>query len=437
MLNNFHSIFPGGLKEVADAASEYWKNLSDKEKEPYVLKAKQAKTAPADPRCDDTRERYTSLGIPLSQVIREKEEREEKVRQAKFAVDKMLETCFVDARLDCTPFFILTFNYFTKDIKGKYYPCEMGLVKFTIAKGVTTKCHSLINPLKLPLGHAFAAKDHSERTHKLTPPPNALGDTDYSEILTTMVEFLKVNDDFGNGKKFKLLVMEDEKEMVENILTQFCEVGEVDIKQFELLPLTYFFEKLRLQCEIYYLLETDIPFSYAVACSHLERDIYQYYRGNGCPIHEEDEVNNHCALSKATRWAYTILDQTMDVCEVTKKCAGLHYPIDCLIEPAAETKDEKKEREKQDNDSSDQSDDESKISILTSGQTSVRTIPRGRVKDEFDDAESLVSDFADRLSLFGPSGRGRGGYNNYSNRKETGTIPKEPKARQYDDYKFF
>lgn len=57
------------------------------------------------------------------------------------------------------------------------------------------------------------------------------------------------------------------------------------------------------------MLKTDFLFSFAVASSHLERDIFQYYRYNGCKIHDEYDVNDYCALSRPTRWAFTIFDQ--------------------------------------------------------------------------------------------------------------------------------
>lgn len=74
------------MKEVADSAAPYWKNLTKKEKEPYEEKAKEDKL-----RVKLYGERYTSLGIPLSEVKREQEEREAKKRKEKETIDKMLD----------------------------------------------------------------------------------------------------------------------------------------------------------------------------------------------------------------------------------------------------------------------------------------------------------------------------------------------------------
>lgn len=342
---------------------------------------------------------YTSLGIPISQIEQEKEEQEAKVKQEHAAIEKMMEKCFVEASLTTTPFFIISFNYFSKDLKGKYFPCEMGIVKFTINEGVTTKCHSLINPGKLPLGHAFAAKDHSERTHMLQPPPNAIGDTDYAEILETAIEFLIVNSNCGKGDKLPLLVMEDERKMTEDILSQFCNAANVEFERFELLPLTYFFQRLRDTCELYYMFKTEFTFSYAVASRHMDRDVYQYYRGNGCPLHEDEEINIHCALSRATRWAFVILDQTMDVCGVTTKHPGLHYPMNCSFDSAKKVRKENNDNESEEED---------------------------YFKDDLDDSVSYEADLTNRFSLLDTNGNDEGAYNYYvKEKKNQGAIRKK------------
>lgn len=272
----------------------------------------------------------------------------------------------------------------------------MGVVKFSIKHGITKKCHSLINPGPLPLGHAFIAKDHSEKTHKLPPPPNAIGDSDYVGILTTMTDLLNDGSKFNDGKFFPLLVAENEQEIVQNILIQFCEAAQIEVEQYVLLPITYFFEKLRLACEKFYQYKSEFKFSYAVASSHLERDIYQYHKGNGCTVHEEGEININCALSRATRNAYVILDQTCDVCEIKEKRKGFHYPPDCDIEPdyvvkKEESDDEVKKEESDDDEKTvkdEDSDNETGFSISTGAYDRLRA---GRVKDEFDDASSSTT----------------------------------------------
>lgn len=160
-------------------------------------------------------------------------------------------------------------------------------------------------------------------------PPKALGENDYTailnEIVTLFVEERTCEDDL-----FPILVIEEEMEMVERIVQDMCEKAEIDYDGMRLLPLTYFFQKLRESVDLHYL-ETKTTFTFAIAQSHLERDQYQYHVGNGCRLHESEDVNIHCALSKVTRWAYYILDQTMDLIGV-EKMPGFHFPKECVID---------------------------------------------------------------------------------------------------------
>lgn len=204
----------------------------------------------------------------------------------------------------------------------------MGIVRFSIRQGLTKKFHSLINPGTLPFGHQLTAKDHSDKTHKLPIPPNAIGDTDYVAILGALTDFLSQNSLYKYAKAFPLFVLNTEMEIVENILTQFCTGANIDVEPYILLPLTHFFQRLRENCEQYYKFKSTDQFSYAEASISLKSDIYKYHKGNGCHYHENKGGNCDCALARPTRAAYTILYHTVDVCNVKKKYYGLHYPVD-------------------------------------------------------------------------------------------------------------
>lgn len=277
----------------------------------------------------------------------------------------------------------------------------MGAIAFSIKNGIQMKCHSLINPGKLPLGHAFAAKSHSERTHKLPPPPNAKGDEDYVIIINLLTEFLTQLKN-SNDKVFLLLVMEQEQEMVENLLTQLCDAAEISTEKYVVLPLIYFFEKLRQYCEAYYRYKPNFPFTYAAAISHLERDIFDYIPGNGCEYHEKDEINIHCALSRVTRYAYIILEHTMDICEVESKKPTFHFPAGYFIK-GTENNEFKEQTNltlthQSEENNNKQSDEESTYTI-SKIESSKKPFAQGRVKDEYDDMSSTVTATTTGLSF--------------------------------------
>lgn len=79
------------MREVSDAASPSWTKMTKEEKAPFEEKAKMDKSKPKQPG-----ERYTSLGVPLSDVLREKEEGQAKKQKQKEMIDKMLEKCITN-----------------------------------------------------------------------------------------------------------------------------------------------------------------------------------------------------------------------------------------------------------------------------------------------------------------------------------------------------
>lgn len=81
------------MKEVAEAAAPFWKNLTAEEKGPYEARAKEEKM-----KQKMHGERYTSLGIPLSQVQREEDEKKNKALKQRETIDKILEEAVNEKR---------------------------------------------------------------------------------------------------------------------------------------------------------------------------------------------------------------------------------------------------------------------------------------------------------------------------------------------------
>ena len=72
--------FPGGVKDVADAASEEWRNMSAAEKDDYVKFAKENKDVDRPNRPKPLEKKFNSEGVCLAQIEREKQARERKER---------------------------------------------------------------------------------------------------------------------------------------------------------------------------------------------------------------------------------------------------------------------------------------------------------------------------------------------------------------------
>uniref|UniRef100_A0A336KZF2 CSON001911 protein n=1 Tax=Culicoides sonorensis TaxID=179676 RepID=A0A336KZF2_CULSO len=370
--------FPGGLKEVSHAASSTWKEMSPSQRERFELLAKIEKQ-----KDRKHGERYTSQGRPISEVRREEEEKRAKEEAQKQAVVKLIQDAVRHNKLDTNPFYILSFNYFLKEPNNlKYYPCELGIVRFSIANGITKKYHSLINPGTLPLGYRWEITDHHNKTHKLPIPPHALGEEEYEKVLQDMLE-LFCEERSAVEEVFPILVLESEMHMAECILNEFLDKAELEYDAIQILPLTYFFHKLRVAVDKIYL-ETESQFSFAIAMSHLERDQYQYYQGNGCKFHEKDDVNIHCALSRPTRNAYYIIDQTISLIGGKKK-VGYHYPKGCIID---------EDEDVQSDENNDEKDYKPKYEKYSDDDNYTEEVDLKVTKHEFsDDEESTTVDY--------------------------------------------
>ena len=75
--------FPNGMKDVANEASDDWKNLSPAEKERYNRIAKEHRHDPRPNIPKKQERRFNSQGVSLAQIEREQQEKEARIRQTK------------------------------------------------------------------------------------------------------------------------------------------------------------------------------------------------------------------------------------------------------------------------------------------------------------------------------------------------------------------
>lgn len=78
------------MRDVSIHAAEPWKKLNNDQKEKYERMAKAHKQ-----QVKQHGERYTSQGIPLSQVQKEDEERQRKLDDRKTKIDEILNDAVV------------------------------------------------------------------------------------------------------------------------------------------------------------------------------------------------------------------------------------------------------------------------------------------------------------------------------------------------------
>lgn len=295
--------FSGGMDEVMREAGPHWDKLDDEEREVYKEKAKAYKKLPRK----NYGERYTSQGIPYSQVEREQRERAAKIELIRNSIADRIQTACVKNELETMKVFFISFNHFCKTTNNVYVPAEMALVKYCLETGVIDKMHEYINPQKIPLGLALDAITWSEESHRLPVPPDSMGETDFSVLLEKILNFI----DYEDEKKCKnFLLFTDAKEvaMTENILSQFTEDSKM-LSTFLVCPLGEFFYQLKVATERYGLGLDKANFpGRTLADILLKKDPYEYTAGISCEFHEELGNPRYCALSRVVRWSYIISD---------------------------------------------------------------------------------------------------------------------------------
>lgn len=175
------------------------------------------------------------------------------------------------------------------------------------------------------MGLAYTAKQHSDDTHKLKPPPYAMGEKNYETIFEEIRNFINPN----NEADFPALyTLQEHIPWVTSILKQFaievCHYEDEAEEMFTIFSIS----------ELFYLLNKNtakVPFnSNHIAKAMIDKDPYEYRPGLACEFHEEEDVPKFCAQSMAIRWAFTICDHICKEIDI-KMVAGRHVPRDSAI----------------------------------------------------------------------------------------------------------
>lgn len=165
--------FRGGMAEVADAASNEWKSLSQKERDDYNAYAKENRHL--EERKDVPKrleKKYNSQGISFAQIEREEAEKKRKQEAIEkfvsdFIKDKNIGWCIlipsklfifrdiisenlcVADNLKNDPIYLIHVNKFcrTEDKDDPiYYAAELAICKFSVLEGIIDTYHTFLNP---------------------------------------------------------------------------------------------------------------------------------------------------------------------------------------------------------------------------------------------------------------------------------------------------
>lgn len=313
-----------GMPDVADKAGLIWKDMKPNERAPYDAQAKDEKM-----KLRKNNEKLTSQGIPLSYIENEAKQKDLTERLMKKEIEDTVKQAYSNDTLAEQTYYFIMANYFAKTLKGAYIPAEIALSKYSLKDGIINKFHSYINPGNLPIGMGYQAKSHSENTHQLPIPPQAMGESNYGLLMREIYRFVGSDE---NGKVPPLYTHKDHIPMVESVIETLQSEHFTDEKiQFRIYPLQYLFYTLKTATAEKG--DAKKPESIFVSEAIFERDTYEYQHGIACDYHDKLDVSKYCALSYTVRWGYMFSDY-MCYDLALDMVAGVHVPLDADLKVA-------------------------------------------------------------------------------------------------------
>uniref|UniRef100_A0A1A9WKI0 HMG box domain-containing protein n=1 Tax=Glossina brevipalpis TaxID=37001 RepID=A0A1A9WKI0_9MUSC len=286
------------LREATAEAGKIWETMNMQERASYNEKAKDEKI-----RVRKGGEKLTCVGTPISQVEKEKLELEQKEKQIKRTIEQTVKNSVKDGNLEHKSYFFISVNYFTKPMNDDrfYIPAELAVCEYSLKQGVSRIFHTLINPGIKPYGRQYEAQQHSETTHNLPLPPNAMGDENLGNIYNSVLKFVSTTDDYPPlytlGESIKTVIS------VLDFLKSDLPAANIDLNIY---PIQYlFFVMKESTCEQG---ELEKPSTFHITDAYFERDYFEYQSGIGCQFHEDKDRNKYCTQSIVTRWGYMFSD---------------------------------------------------------------------------------------------------------------------------------
>ncbi|XP_074662000.1 protein maelstrom homolog [Tubulanus polymorphus] len=290
--------FPNGLRDVAGVCRDSWKALPEHEKEKYEQKAREEKAKLRGSEGD--KYRMDNVGNILADRVNPDDElskrqmRERNLVKSKWPPGKALVNesfFFIDVLLLC------------KTEEGDYLPCEIGLVQYSMKKGIMKKFQKFIDTGGIPLGYRFTCKQNSEETHKIPIENFDKATDDYMGVWLEMMNFVNPN---GEREEYPpLYCLTNKLEDVENgmdWLYRHTRMG-----TYNHLQKIYCLETLMI--DIYAHVGRNI--SERSVYDTLTSSAYDYERGVVCQWHEENE-SKYCAFGHCQIYAYGFSDSLAD-----------------------------------------------------------------------------------------------------------------------------
>lgn len=295
------------MDELVSICSPRWKHLPDQDKSRYKEMAKNAK----ERERDNLAHKFDAQGRSLLDIETEKERKEREYASMMSDIEETIKTGCLSGTITKQKFYTIHFNILEETSEGKFLPCEMSLVEFSLDTGISRTLHTFMRPEKhmIPVGYAYLIQCKAEKTHGLIPdkgPLSLRGVDSWDWILTQLEEFVKTEQ--RNGEFPPLYTSEDLVNQTGAILEDLMSRSNDTIRrrnhrQFKIHQVHQLLYKL-----------SDIGTKNKVFISDLrakretDKEYYMYSQDVACPFHDWADKSPHCSQMYTKRWAYVILN---------------------------------------------------------------------------------------------------------------------------------
>ena len=230
-------------------------------------------------------------------------------------------------------------NVMVKTTEGKFLPMELGLVTYSLAKGVCNTFHRFTDPGPVPMGYMHKAMTHVKETHciPLSNFDKAIGQWDKEQEFADMLdEVCTIISDCQfqyQGKKCVLIFTRDEMmEQLKGSLRHYIETA-----GHAALEIMWAEGRLRV-ADIGYLITRLYCAAgismHPVLCADITSGRTADWTEGSCKYHMDNE-NNYCALGVCKRWCYLISDSLLKAYDIDAVEGNTHARVHAEPSPRA------------------------------------------------------------------------------------------------------
>lgn len=329
-------VFQGGLKDVANACSAEWENMTPQQKGPYEARAKDAKV-----KDGISGTKYTSQGVPISLIEREAKRKQDFEDNMNDYIKVTVNMSEHRDNLISKKFYFIHVNWLCRQVlpngEGDFLPLEFAVTEFSLKNGVQNTYHELID-IDVPMGYTFEARLHAQETHKIDQNP-AGGQSNFGAMFQKLKTLLKPE---TIGEEFPpLYTTKGVMEIVPGLLSRMAKAAGRSVDIFKVYPIeTLFFHIRNAAVSNNEAQSSAMGFpAESLAEKEIWKDRFDQALGIACDYHTElDESSIHCSRSIVIRWAYIICDFCCLDLEIEMK-PGRHCPLNTDVDGIQKAKE--------------------------------------------------------------------------------------------------